>query len=95
MPEQQQIQINLEPNVHTITNINLNPGEEEFILLIMSGNNARQYSMNPKHAKRFSMLLQNAINEYEKKFGELKTELPTVNNNQTETKKFGFQADKD
>ncbi len=92
MAEQQQIQINLEPNVHTITNINLNPTEEEFILMLMSGNNARQYSMNPKHAKRFSMLLQNAIAEYEKKFGELKTELPTVNN-QTETKKFGFQAE--
>ena len=92
MAEPQQIQINLEPNVHTITNINLNPSEEEFILLLMSGNNARQYSLNPKHAKRFSMLLQKSIEEYEQKFGELKTELPKVTN-QTEAKKFGFQAE--
>ncbi len=92
MAEPQPIQISLEPNVSTITNINLNPGEEEFILLLMSGNNARQYSLSPKHAKRFSMLLQKSIEEYEQKFGELKTELPQVNN-QTEAKKIGFSTE--
>ena len=91
MSEPQQIQISLEPNIFTISNINLNATEEEFTLLLMSGSNARQYSLSPKHAKRFSMLLQKSIADYEKQHGELKTELPTITN-QTESKKFGFQA---
>lgn len=91
MSEPQQIQVNLEPNVFTISNINLNAGEEEFVMLLMSGNNARQYSLAPKHAKRFAMVLNNAIEAYEKQYGELKTELPKAQPNQTEVKKFGFQ----
>ncbi len=93
MPEQQQIQINLEPNVFTISNINLNAGEEEFIMLLMSGNNARQYSLAPKHAKRFAMVLNNAIEAYEKQYGELKTELPKAQPNQTQQKPMGFQTE--
>ncbi len=94
MSEEQTIQINVEPNLIAISGVRVLPTEEEFNLQILSGNMMRQYSMSPKHAKRLSMLLNNSIAEYESKFGELKTELPTVNN-QTETKKFGFNVEEE
>jgi len=92
MSEQsQQIPMNMDPNAYTITNMSIIGGDEEIGLQIMSGNQMRMYTVNPKHAKRILMLLQKTIADYEAKFGELQTELPTVNNNQTEAKKFGFQ----
>ncbi len=94
MPEQQPIPMNLDPNAYTITNISVGHSEEDFTLQIASGNQLRLYTLSPKHAKPAMMLLQKNIEDYEQKFGKLKTELPTVTN-QTETKKFGFNVDEE
>lgn len=94
MAEQQPIQINLEPIAFSVTNVSISHNGEEFAIHMISGNQARLYNINPKHAKRVMMLLQNTIKDYEDKFGELKTELPTVNN-QTENKKFGFNIEEE
>lgn len=93
MPEPTPIPMNLDPNAYTITNIAISSNEEEIGLQITSGNQLRLYTLSPKHAKRVLLLLQNNLAEYEKKFGELKTELPTINQGQTKKKKFGFEAD--
>lgn len=94
MSEQtQQIPVNLDPNVYALSGVRIIPSEEEFIVQTMTGSQMRQYSMTPKHAKRLLLLLTNTISEYEKQFGELKTELPVAQPNQTETKKFGFSAE--
>jgi hypothetical protein len=76
MEEQKRLQINLDPNLYTIGNISVAFDEEQFILTVFSGNQARQFSMSPKHAKRLSMLLEKNIFDYEAKFGKLATKLP-------------------
>jgi hypothetical protein len=95
MANPQQIRVNLDPNQYAITNMGVMSSEEEFGFQITSGNQVRLYSLTPKHAKRVLMLLQQHIEQYEKKFGELKTQLPTVNQTQTEKKKFGFEVTED
>lgn len=83
--EQKEIKINLDPNVYTIGNINISFDEEQFVFTIFSGNQARRFSVSPKHAKRVFLLLQKQIVDYEKKFGTLETRLPE----KMETKKEG------
>ena len=75
--EQPQIQINMDPNSYIITMVNMGFDEEMFHFLITSGNQGRQFVATPKHAKRIHILLQRQIEEYEKKFGEIKTQLPS------------------
>ena len=74
--EQKVIKVNLDPILYTITNVNIGFSEEEFIFTIFSGNQARRFSATPKHAKRISLLLEKRIDEYEKKFGKVETQLP-------------------
>jgi hypothetical protein len=74
--EQKTIQINLDPNLYTISNVSVGFAEEQFVFTIFSGNQARQFSSSPKHAKRILMLMERNISDYEKKFGKLDTKLP-------------------
>lgn len=88
--EQKEIKINLDPNLYAVVNVNIAFDEEQFVFTIFSGNQARQFSVSPKHAKRLFLLLEKQINEYEKKFGILETKLPE----KTETgkeKPIGFK----
>jgi len=88
--EKQEIKINLDPNAYAITLVNMGFDEEFFRFLIMSGNQGRQFLATPKHAKRIYLLLKQMIDQYEKKFGELKTELPKPKESQ-ESESLGFQ----
>ena len=74
--EPQPIQINLDQNIYAITNVSILFSEEDFHFAITSGNQARQFVATPKHAKRILLLLKQQIENYEKQFGEIKTQLP-------------------
>jgi hypothetical protein len=50
--------------------------EESFFLNITSGRRGRIYVLTPKHAKRLFLLLKKDLEEYEKKYGELKAGVP-------------------
>ncbi|MBU0546915.1 MAG: DUF3467 domain-containing protein [Patescibacteria group bacterium] len=76
MEEQKRIKINLDTNLYAISNISVAFDEEQFLFTIFSGNQARQFSASPKHAKRLTMLLEKNITDYENKFGKLETKLP-------------------
>jgi len=87
--KQQQIKINLDPNAYAITMVNMFFDEELFHFLITSSNQGRQFLATPKHAKRIYLLLKQQIEQYEEKFGELKTELPSKSKT-TQRKRMGF-----
>ena len=74
--EPQQIQVNIDPNIYFITMVNMMFNEEGFNFLITSGNQGRQFTATPKHAKRIQLLLKQQIEVYEKQFGEIKAHLP-------------------
>jgi len=86
----QQIQVNLDPNSYLVTMVNMAFDEENFHFLITSGNQGRQFVATPKHAKRIYLLLKKQIEEYEKKFGELKTQLPEIPKTTQKEHKIGF-----
>lgn len=86
----QQIQINLDPNSYLITMVNMGFNEEHFNFMITSGNQGRQFTATPKHAKRIYLLLKQQIENYEKQFGEIKTNLPQIPKNTSEEPKVGF-----
>ena len=88
--QQHQIQVNLDPNVYTITMVNMIYDEEAFQFLITSGNQGRQFMATPKHAKRIYLLLKKQVEEYEKRFGEIKTQLPQIPKMSQEGNKIGF-----
>ena len=88
--EPQQIQLNLDTNSYLISFMNMGFDEENFHFMIASGNQGRQFVANPKHAKRIYLLLKQQIEAYEKKFGELKTNLPQAPKNTKEENKLGF-----
>jgi len=90
--EKQQIQLNIDPNSYMVTMMNMVFDEEIFHFLIASGNQGRQFTATPKHAKRIYLLLKQQIESYEEKFGEIKTQLPIIKgdtNINTDTK-IGF-----
>jgi hypothetical protein len=89
MEEQKRVQINLDPSLYTINNVSMAFDEEQFVLTIFSGNQARQFSLSPKHAKRLSMLLEKNVFDYEGKFGKLETKLPEKMETKEE-KSMGF-----
>jgi len=77
MPEEEKrIKVNLDPILYALSNVNIRFGEEVFDFLLISGNQARQFQTSPKHAKRIYLFLGKLLNEYEKKFGQIKTQLP-------------------
>jgi len=88
--EPQQIQVNLDPSAYMISMMNMGFDEEMFHFLITSANQGRQFVATPKHAKRIYLLLKQQIDQYEKKFGEIKTQLPSQPKNTSETKNIGF-----
>ena len=88
--EKQQIQLNVDPNVYLITLMNIGFNEEFFNFLLASGNQGKQFSATPKHAKRIYLLLKQQIESYESKFGEIKTKLPENTKNTQEESKVGF-----
>ena len=53
------------------TNQNWHAGQKELVVEL-----SNRIMLSPYAAKRFSMLLSNTITEYEKRFGELKLNLP-------------------
>lgn len=87
---QQQININLDPNIYFITMVNMMFNEEGFNFLLTSGNQGRQFTATPRHAKRIYLLLEKQIKEYEKQFGEIKTQLPEMPKTTQEEGKIGF-----
>lgn len=88
--EPQQIQVNLDPNSYFISGVNMGFDEESFHFLVMSANQGRQMIATPKHAKRIYLLLKQQIENYEKKFGEIKTKLPEAPKTTQEENKVGF-----
>jgi hypothetical protein len=88
--EPQQIQIGVDPNSYTITNANIIFDEELFYFMLTSANQGRQFTVTPKHAKRIYLLLKQQIENYEKQFGEIKTQLPQMPKNTSEESKVGF-----
>ena len=86
----QQIQLNVDPNAYMITMMNIGFDAEMFHFLIASGNQGRQFIATPKHAKRIYLLLKQQLENYEKKFGELKTQLPERPQATQEKNKLGF-----
>ncbi|MCF7844059.1 DUF3467 domain-containing protein [Candidatus Gracilibacteria bacterium] len=55
-------------------NVNIGATQEFFIISMLSGQNAMTYALTPAHAKRLSQSLAYNIAEFEKRFGEIKTE---------------------
>jgi hypothetical protein len=88
--EQKQIQLNVDPNAYYISMVNMRFEEEGFHFLIASANQARQFTASPKHAKRIYLLLKQQIENYEKQFGEIKTQLPERPQISQEENKVGF-----
>lgn len=80
----------LEPVLFALNSVSVNYDQESFLLTMISGSQARNYSLSPLHAKRLSLLMQKQISEYESKFEELKTELPKNIPEQTSESKIGF-----
>jgi hypothetical protein len=70
--------------------VNMVFDEEMFHFLLTSANQGRQFVATPKHAKRIYLLLKQQIENYEKQFGEIKTSLPQMTKNTSETKNIGF-----
>ncbi len=90
MTEPHPIPMNIEAHINTLTNANIQYSEEDFLFQFDSGNQVRRFMASPKHAKRILLLLQARIGEYEKQFGDIKTELIAKQQQSTEEKKFGF-----
>lgn len=85
------MQVTAIPHIHYATGVNVVFGEEEFVAMVVSGNQMFRFAFTPKHAKRVMLLMQKIVAEYEKKFGELETKLPDVKGSTAE-KKVGFQG---
>ena len=88
--QQNQIQINMDPDSYMITMVNMGFDEETFHFLITSGNQGRQFTATPKHAKRIYLLLKQQIEQYENQFSEIKTALPERPKNTQGETKVGF-----
>jgi hypothetical protein len=55
-------------------NVNVGVNKEAIVLAMFSGETVGIYALSPEHAKRLSLMLSYNIADYEKKFGEIKTE---------------------
>jgi len=89
MPEQK---VALDGNMYSLSNVQIVAHYEGIRFLLITGNQARQYEATPEHAKRILLLLQNNIDAYEKKNGEIKAELSGGSKKETgEEGSIGFQ----
>ncbi len=89
MEEEKKIKINLDPVLYSLSNVNIGFSEEVFDFIMISGHQARQFRASPQHAKRIMLLLGKQIDQYEEKFGLIKTELPH-RKEATHDEKLGF-----
>ena len=55
-------------------NVNIGASQEFFILALLSGDNLVGYALTPEHTKRLALSLMYNIAEFEKRYGEIKTE---------------------
>lgn len=55
-------------------NVNIGATPEFFIISMLSGQNAMTYALTPAHAKRLSQSLAYNVEEFEKRFGEIKAD---------------------
>ncbi|MFA5877939.1 MAG: hypothetical protein WC845_01070 [Candidatus Staskawiczbacteria bacterium] len=88
------IPINVDPNIYALTNVSISSNEEGFVMAMFSGNQVRQFLSSPKHAKRIYLSLKGQIESYEKKFGEIKTQLPMIGDTKRGEDEIGFSAKK-
>lgn len=86
-----QINIDVDPVQLSVLTVMSNYNEEVFEITVVSGNRGWRYVLSPKHAKRFLLLLQKQIGDYESLFGELQTSLPqAIQDQEDQTGKIGF-----
>jgi hypothetical protein len=55
-------------------NVNIGATPEYFILALSSGEHLSAYTLTPQHAKRLTQSLAYNIEQFEKRYGEIKTE---------------------
>ena len=55
-------------------NVNMGYSKEAFMLALISGQNIAAFALTPQHAKRLLLSLEYNLQEFEKNFGEIKTE---------------------
>lgn len=55
-------------------NVNIGATPEYFILALSSGVNQNAYTLTPQHAKRLTQSLAYNIEQFENRYGEIKTE---------------------
>jgi len=79
----------VETGMYYLTGATIALSEEDIRFLLSSHNTSQYYALSPKHAKRFLLLLKSKIDEYEKKYGELKVKHPMLTPRK-ESKKLGF-----
>lgn len=87
------LQLAMDPTIYATSLANVSYDEENVNIMLVSGNQGRRFQFSPKHAKRLLLLLQKQIGEFEHRYGEIQTMLPTSVNVATSEQKIGF-ADK-
>ncbi|MEA3399302.1 MAG: hypothetical protein U9R00_02195 [Patescibacteria group bacterium] len=70
---QEETQINIDPVLRGLDNISVLSDEMHFKVLMVTGGVGEQYLVSPMHTKQIYLLFKKEIEEYEKKFGEIKT----------------------
>lgn len=84
----------IDPIIYAMSDAVIDWSEEEFALLMVSGEDARHYQCSPKHMKRLSMLLQLHVEAYEAAHGKLETELVAEEPETDEDQPIGFRSSK-
>ena len=84
------LQVAMDPNIYATSLANINYDEEKVYVMFVSGNQGRRFQFSPKHAKRLFLLLQKQLEEFQRKFGNLDTALPTKIDIATSAQSIGF-----
>lgn len=90
--EFQEVRVEKDLGLYYLTSVGVAAGEEDFRFAMTSHNVSRYYTASPKHAKRIMLMLKDRLDEYEKKYGVLKTELPKHKKIPSE-RKLGFKIE--
>jgi len=56
-PIPQPMPLQLDPSIYAVSNVNIRMSEDSMEILIVSGIQGKQFQFDPKHAKRFYLLL--------------------------------------